>query len=138
MARETIFCKHYRAMSEHDTCSAGVAYSSFDGLKFDERPCFMRGRDRKVCGGCDKAEFPTKEEIEAEEREIMERYARTLVVRAAIVEHLGGPWKRGTKGSAGSISCPVCDGGCVNFTRSGYNGHVHAKCSTEGCVSWME
>lgn len=35
--------------------------------------------------------------------------------------------------------CPVCcESNVLQFTRSGYNGHIHAKCATDGCVSWME
>ena len=26
----------------------------------------------------------------------------------------------------------------LQFSRSGYNGHIHAKCSTDKCVAWME
>lgn len=136
---ETIFCKHYQAMSDHDTCKAGVAYDDFKGLKFDERPCFMGGKDRKFCGGCDKQEFPTAEEVAAKEAMFRERLMRTVTARAAIVQHLGGDWKRGMAGSQGAIDCPVCSAkDALRFSRSGYNGHIHAACKTENCVRWME
>jgi hypothetical protein len=61
-----------------------------------------------------------------------------MAARKAIVEHLGGPWKRGMAGAAGNIPCPVCNAGRLHFTRAGYNGHVHAHCTTGGCVAWME
>lgn len=35
------------------------------------------------------------------------------------------------------IECPVCKGR-LHLSQSAYNGHVHGKCETEGCVSWME
>jgi hypothetical protein len=38
----------------------------------------------------------------------------------------------------GSMSCPVCKTGTLRYSRAAYNGHVHAGCSTEGCVRWME
>lgn len=59
-------------------------------------------------------------------------------ISGAIVDHLGGPWKRGTASASGEIKCPVCEDGTLRFTRSGYNGCIHASCSTEDCVRWME
>lgn len=71
--------------------------------------------------------------------EIEEVMANFMKAREAIVSHLGGPWKRGVKGEHGVIDCPVCGKKeCLAFSRSGYNGHIHAKCGTEGCVAWME
>lgn len=137
MARDTIFCNHYRAMAEHDTCEVGVPYETFKGLKFEQRPCFMR---KGVCpGGCDKAEFPTPEQIAAEEAEFAKGFENTIKARQAIVASLGGPWKKGTPSAKGAIDCPVCGGEkTLNFSRAGYNGHIHAACSTDDCVRWME
>lgn len=39
---------------------------------------------------------------------------------------------------SGEIACPVCKVGRLRYSRSGYNGHVHAACSTSGCVCWRE
>jgi len=59
------------------------------------------------------------------------------VARAAIVQHIG-PWKQGAP-AGGVIDCPVCKAkGSLGFVRAGINGHIHAKCRTENCVSWME
>jgi hypothetical protein len=38
----------------------------------------------------------------------------------------------------GVIDCPVCKTGKLRYSRAGYNGHVHAGCTTDGCVGWME
>lgn len=133
--RRTEFCKHYRAMSDHDTCEKDIAYASFKGLKFEQRPCFEQ--DGVAPCGCELAEFPTAEEREERNRLMAERFVNIGKARDAIVEHLGGPWKRGIEGSRGQIICPVCEG-MLSFTRSGYNGHIHASCNTTGCVSWME
>lgn len=35
------------------------------------------------------------------------------------------------------IECPVCKGR-LHLGQSAYNGHVHGKCETADCVSWME
>jgi len=39
---------------------------------------------------------------------------------------------------SGNMKCPVCETGNLRYSRAAYNGHIHATCSTEGCVSWME
>ena len=97
-----------------------------------ELPCLSRG------GSCEKCEFPTAAEIEAEEREWKERLEKSGTARKAIVERLGGPWKRGMPGASGSIPCPICTTGTLRFSRAGLNGHIHAGCTTEDCVAWME
>lgn len=59
--------------------------------------------------------------------------------REAIVAACGGHWKRGTPGSSGRITCPVCSGvDMLQYSRAGVNGHIHARCGTAGCVAWME
>lgn len=35
------------------------------------------------------------------------------------------------------VKCPVCKGK-LHLSQSSYNGHVHGKCETKGCLSWME
>lgn len=132
------FCNHYRAMSSHDTCGAGVPYLKFSGMPYDKRPCFRKRGEETRCG-CELVQFPTAEEIAAEDKEIAEQFAKMICARQAIVNHLGGPWKRGTDGSIGVIACPVCEQPeSLQFSRAGYNGHIHARCKTDGCVSWME
>jgi len=36
-----------------------------------------------------------------------------------------------------TLDCPAC-GGELKFGYSGYNGHFHVHCATDGCASWME
>ncbi len=136
--RATIFCNHYQSMHDNKTCKAGVSYDSFKGLPFDSRPCFCKpGNDPNA--GCSLIEMPTPEQLAAEEAEFTELFARTNKARAAIVASLGGPWKRGMMGVSGEIDCPVCEGKqSLQFSRAGYNGHIHAACTTADCVRWME
>src|SRR5690348_9772786 len=118
--RQTEFCNHYRAMSDHDTCAAGVPYDKFKGLKFDQRPCFCR--NGKAPGGCDLAVFPTPEEIARRDAETQKQIIAVGTARQAIVAHIGGPWKPGSKTSMGFIDCPVCKGlQTLHYTRAGYN-----------------
>ncbi len=134
----TIFCNHYRAMSDHETCKAGVSYELFKGMPFENRPCFWRD-GKSPNAGCSLMQMPTPEQLAAEEEESKKRIESLGKARKAIVESLGGPWKRGMMGVSGKIDCPICGGSLsLRFSRSGYNGHIHAACATEGCVSWME
>jgi hypothetical protein len=142
--RLTIWCKHYRAMSDHKTCAAGIAYDTLDGHGkpgfFDKCPCFWkRGKGADQPCSCPSAAYPTDAEIAAEEAESCASMERIGKARQAIVAHLGGPWKRGTPGASGVIDCPACGGKqTLRFTRAGYNGHIHAGCTTTDCVRWME
>jgi hypothetical protein len=38
----------------------------------------------------------------------------------------------------GTMQCPICRTGKLHYLRSSHNGHVHARCETEGCVTWRE
>lgn len=136
--RATIFCNHYRAMSDHATCAAGVAYETLKGIPFEKRPCFCKP-GKQPNEGCPLIDMPTPEQIAAEEEEWRKRFELIGKARAAIVDHCGGPWKKGLYGKRGVIDCPACGAKeSLHFTRAGVNGHIHAQCKTEGCVSWME
>lgn len=81
----------------------------------------------------------TAEELAALEAEMNRRFELIGEARRAIVAHCGGPWKRGTPGASGEIDCPACGTEkSLRFSRAGYNGHIHAACTTEDCVRWME
>ena len=138
MRARATFCNHYRAMSDHETCKAGVSYASLQGIPFDKRPCFRKDRHEAVRTGCDLVQFPTEKEIDESEEWMNQRFENMSKARTAIVESLGGPWKKGMSGAVGKIKCPVCETGTLSFSRAGYNGHIHAGCSTDSCVRWME
>jgi hypothetical protein len=121
--------------------------------------------DDGVWPTCPKLEFKSAEELDAEAAEI-EQHAkqfmeRVTVVRPAILKHAklkdqdmhedeeipAGARRamdgvtviaKDVKSKAGSFACPICKTGTLRYTVSGYNGHVHAMCSTADCVSWME
>ena len=66
---------------------------------------------------------------EAEWRRSIERIGKA---RSAIIKHC-----QNQRGVAGKLKCPVCETGTLQYSRAS-NGHVHAGCSTKGCVNWME
>lgn len=139
MRKRRGFCNHYRAMSEHDTCEAGVAYETIKGMDFGKRPCFFEGEPPVKSTLCELAMYPTPDELAARDAELKKRFEGTALARQAIVAACGGPWKKGMASFSGVIDCPVCEKPkSLGYSRAGYNGHIHARCSTIGCVSWME
>jgi hypothetical protein len=144
------WCIHYAGfirpgMKEVTHCLAGVEYASVSvpdpdrtpqAFKKSFHPCFRY--EAAKAKPCDKCHFRTDGEQKTYDDEITAHINSIGVARKAIVDHLSGPWKKGMKGAFGTISCPVCKTGQLSFTRSAYNGHIHAKCTTDDCVSWME
>jgi len=121
-------------------------------------PCFKH--QFALTGGCAKCEFPTDADLAKihAERDVM--FNSIGVAREAILQELRRRWKEGPIPEhgitapadisrfhkpqtnyfcgAGIMACPICKTGKLKYSRSTYNGHVHAKCSTEKCVAWME
>ena len=121
----------------NDKCEAGIAYRDFEpadciGL-FKVLPCI---KDNVAPGPCSACSFPTEDEVQAELYEYKRHDKGMRKARAAIVAD-AGPYNPG-EGKSGRITCPVCSTGTLSYTRAGINGHVHARCSTPGCLSWVE
>jgi len=118
-----IHCKHFNGVIHHQ-CKAGCAY-----VPGHIDQCIWRGVD--ATAPCPKLEYPTQAEIEISDRETREMLRKVDVARAAIVTHATDHPEDNT------ITCPVCGTGLLCYAVHS-NGHVHAKCSTDGCVCWME
>lgn len=136
-------CKHFNGL-QNGKCKKGISYDSFGPRKpmRVELPCLrtapaLYGREPRPqwdgVKACEIYEEQTKGEREQFEREVSEAVAKMFMVRKAIVEHTGG--KRGVDGT---IDCPACGTGKVRFAVAGINGHIWAKCSTQGCAEWVE
>ena len=143
MKRRTIHCEHFTGIGT-DVCRSGVKYDDVSlgkGTPQFSLPCLIGATKNynQLGASCGDCMMPTLEEIESEEREMRESMDRTMKARDAIVNHLGGPWKRGTPGAQGRIDCPACgQPHALAFSRSSCNGHIHARCSTPNCCAWME
>jgi hypothetical protein len=128
------WCIHYRSPSHGDTCEAGVRYDSFDAKDRTmlRSPCFTHGTHERAA--CPHRRVPTKEEIAAHETWVKEQQSVLFKVLTGIM-----PWraKWSGKSHAETIECPACKGR-LHLRISGYNGHVHGRCETAGCVAWME
>ena len=130
-------CVHFNGIM-NQCCDAGVNYKELAGdvPGYGNRiPCISKYVGPGVVE-CDKRQEPTDQQIAEYQQKVKESMERVAKIRKAIVDEIG-PWKKGTPGTSGSIPCPCCDGE-VSFSRAGYNGHVHARCSSPDCASWME
>lgn len=124
-------CIHFNG-TINDACEAGVNYKSQqagDEYLFKSLPCWKSNN----CNTCDKAQFPTEQEVKEKEGQLLERIKNLGIARIAIIEHLGD-----RKHGSGHLPCPVCSTGELHYSRAAYNGHIHASCTTTKCVSWME
>ncbi|MET3414799.1 hypothetical protein [Methylobacterium sp. 1030] len=120
------WCKNYNGFANNETCKAGMNYKTVAGSEtgwINILPCTKP----VSCVSCPKMEKPTEAEVAAWEEYTKGRFQMIMTARRAIIQ-------TGLKG--GSIECPSCKGALYFSIAS--NGHVHAKCSAEDCLSWME
>jgi len=142
-----------------DTCAKGVKYADVKKqhdpplqyryqhergtpyMRTTSLPCF---KDKAFGAVCDLAEFPTTDQIMKHHADSDAFVGRMLTTRKAIIEDIKSNTPKSTeadnrpRSAVGKIQCPICGSGEVRYSQSGYNGHIHAACSTENCVSWME
>ncbi len=139
MKRANEWCKNFTGL-QTKTCKAGVEYDTVilgKGTALVSFPCFQDRNPQNA--KCEKCVFRTPEEIAQAEADDAKMFEDMTKARSAIVQSCGGKWKRGDPGRQGKVNCPVCQGvDSLQYTRAGYNGHIHARCKTDGCVSWME
>lgn len=131
-------CLHFVGLK--DECKAGINVRDLvGGETFGwamRTPCLTtHGKCTVVC---EKRQLPTREEAEAEVNRADVALARTLTAIAAA--HADAKERGYGVGSSGrgSFPCPVECGGTLSYTVASVNGHIHGRCSTDGCVWWME
>lgn len=133
------WCKHRTAFDDKKfpVCKAGVNYHEFKvageyGKYYgDQMPCLGRSvTDAKT--RCQKFENWTREEIDARRRKVEATMDRIRKAMAAIMEAADG--KRGV---GGQVTCPNCSKP-LHYSIARVNGHIHAKCETPHCVSFMQ
>jgi len=131
-------CSHFNGIrDENCACNAGVVYATVKHKEIKGLagfPCFREGQGVT----CWKRHFPTKEEVAAEVAEHEQRWERLklgMVAAREDAEKRG--FKKGNSGR-GHIACPVCKSGELHYSVAGYNGHMHGRCTTDKCISWMQ
>lgn len=149
-------CIHYTGLrpgSVEPSCAkGGDMYATFgkEAGIFLRLPCFQlsrsMGQDNKPIFAtrdrkgqkeipCAMIELPTQEQCDQAEADTKKAWDRTLLGLK-----VAGEWR--VKGKPAQDrhevrECPACKGK-LHLTQSSYNGHVHGKCETEKCISWME
>lgn len=135
-------CKHFNGTT-NATCDAGVNYLELSGgdphgyacrLPCTEGGCPWAPEEKIV--PCALREIMTEDEIQAEIDELDRSFAKSVGARAAITEYLKATGQP-SRNVSGNIPCPACEDGTLHFSIA-FNGHCHAKCSTDGCVFFME
>jgi hypothetical protein len=129
-------CRFFNGV-QNKTCKAGVRY---DAIKTDRiLPCLAIGHSAKMTPDqrrnlCPKLEFPSAEELAEDQKRIDAAIAELMKANDVIAkvknEHRRKDW-------IGVEVCPIC-GGKLHMTHAAYNGHVHGRCETPGCLHWME
>lgn len=147
-------CRHFeyprRGKFRDGRCHAGVRYGDVMSAHAPDSgialclPCQERGPEEREAKHehlyahalpCAKKDVPTPEEARIRDAEFREwiREVFPLIEKAKhlIIE------KSDAQNSIMQINCPRC--GCelrASYTAS--NGHTRGKCSTEGCLEWIE
>jgi len=143
-------CIHFNG-SMNELCQRGVKYAQFHPgipcIKFIEKSArggtYLRpgevAAERKPWKyegkPCPLYQEPTNEQVEADRQEDEAMFKRHVVAL-----QVSSKWRVKPKPATDRhevVECPICKGR-LHLSQSSYNGHVHGKCETEGCVSWME
>ncbi|WOF75332.1 hypothetical protein QMT40_003003 [Parvibaculaceae bacterium PLY_AMNH_Bact1] len=80
---------------------------------------------KKACPA--REEYTADELAAAEEQSAKQMEDLFTVIRAIVAEDKTAP------GDSGSVACPKCGAGNVDYLFSSSNGHLHAVCSTPKC-----
>jgi hypothetical protein len=157
------YCQHYDpsgvmmvgGKEPHGKCKAGVVYldqfgrapkddpgSHIEGIGYYEsagifqRMCCTDGGKRseeQQLAMCPKWLRSTREMGEARADDLDSSMERFRLVMPVVAK-----WrKKPPRGKTEVIECPACKGR-LHLSQASSNGHVHGKCETSGCVSWME
>lgn len=147
--RHQQYCVHYKrnpSLRGREACGAGVVYDELALVKelgingsALRLPCLREHHESANRKGqplceCHHLAWPTREECESHERDIKASIARTTAAMRII-----GPIREQNRGKNwyGTLECPVCKGR-LHVRHAACNGHVWARCETEGCVAWVE
>lgn len=143
------WCKHRTAYTkDFKTCKVGVDFHQFQqrkplpvlgpnelfrrGSPLGCMPCSGEPNHEEAAKVCPQFTAWTPEECAERKRDTEERFGRIGTIRGAILENINA-----TGIFSGDIPCPSCKSGTVSYSQAS-NGHVHARCSTANCASWME
>lgn len=137
------YCAHYApgvgASFKDDYCAlkCGASEMMRKAREMDGQPrlapCIGGHNCANVHAICPKWERRSLEHAEARADSI-EKHLRQMELVDPVVRE----WRNKQPiGKAEVIECPACKG-LLHLSQSSYNGHVHGRCETPGCVRWLE
>jgi len=137
------YCEHYAPKPgsiKHDYCALGCGVSErMDAARKagepNMTPCIGGHKAKDVLALCPKWQRRSLERSEARADGIEASMRRMTVVMPVVSAWRVKPKPKQDRRDV--IECPACKGR-LHLSQSSYNGHVHGKCETKGCVSWME
>jgi hypothetical protein len=129
-------CIHFNGI-QNSQCNAGVKYTDLFGNEPGWAAHMCCTSDDNPSATCDKLALLSKEDAEKKVEESEKRMNLLLKALGVAKEHAKSLGLKTGKGGAGRVKCPGCDG-VIHYSVASVNGHMHARCSTVGCVSWME
>lgn len=134
-------CIHFTGIHQ-EICKAGVRYRELvGGPDFGwacKIPCTEAFPGETERAKCSLKSTPTREQAEKEVAEGDNRMAKTLNAMKLAHQHAKDHGLGRGHGGESEMNCPICKTGELQYAVASVNGHMHARCTTSGCVSWME
>jgi hypothetical protein len=132
-------CVHFNGIS-NKRCKAGIVYSDLAGPApaWGRRlPCLDHGEPGQV--HCESYREPTDEEI-AKDREEWDNFMAKKRQEEELLKPLLLRIRKDhpNRSGSGMDNCPCCKDGKLSWSIAGYNGHIHMRCTTDGCVAFMQ
>jgi hypothetical protein len=126
------WCRHRTSFDKAiKVCKAGVNFHTFEAPgEFRLMPCL--GETPEAIARCAQYSARTPEELAEREREAAASMERICAAIIAIREATNG-----NRGLSGNIPCPTCSKP-LHYSVARVNGHIHAKCETPQCVSFLQ
>lgn len=128
-------CKHFNGI-QNKVCKAGITY--MQNSSEIAMPCIPGLIHDRKTWECDQFAIMTREQAEQEADDDIRAMNRTITARIDAKDHAKKLGYGKGRGGVGSLKCPCCEDGHIQYSVASVNGHMHARCSTGGCVSWME
>ena len=138
------YCEHYAPQPgslQKDYCALGCGASErMDAARKagqpNMTPCIGGHTAQDPLALCPKWERRSLERAEKRADSIAKHFGQLALVMPVVSKWR--TWRRNYRvGKQEVIECPACHGR-LHLSQAAYNGHVHGKCETEDCVSWME
>lgn len=136
-------CRHFNG-TQHDCCEAGMNYRQLAGTEIGwglRLPCGLTlpaGKEPVEQVTCDKRAIYSREEAEQRADAHMKRMDDLRWALSACADDAKAHGFKKGRGGYGEVACPVCTTGRLQYSVAGYNGHMHGRCSTPTCMSWMQ